>query len=144
MSISQLHTRPIEACDIEQLDLFRDQFERSGDGRTDVPFGYSNRGVDTVIVERDNKIIGATVATSAIIVDFIRNPEASGSDVYAAVLMGERILSHMASKSGLAAAYCAIPNHLENYLAMVKRSGYAEEVFQNCKVLRRPLAKESC
>lgn len=142
MSISQLTTRPIEARDIETLDLFRDQFERSGDGRTDVPFGYSNRGVDTVIVERDNKIIGATVATSAIIVDFIRNPEASGSDVYAAVLMGERILSHMASKSGLAAAYCAIPRHLENYIAMVRKSGYGQEVFQDCIVLRRPLAKE--
>ena len=141
MSISQLHTRPIEACDIEQLDLFRDQFERSGDGRTDVPFGYSSRGVDTTLVERDGKIIGATIATGAVLIDFVRNPDAKGSDVYAAVLMGERILSHMAQKSGLVAAYCAVPNHLENYLAMVKRSGYTE-VFQNCKVLRRALAKE--
>jgi hypothetical protein len=141
MSLSKLTTRPVEFRDIEILDLFRDQFERSGDGRTDVPFGYSNRGVDTALVEREGKIIGATVATSAIIVDFIRNPKASGSDVYAAVLMGERILSHMASKSGLAAAYCAVPNHLENYLSMVRRSGYTE-VFQNCKTMRRALAKE--
>lgn len=142
MSISQLTTRPVAFSDFDQLSLFRQQFAETGDGRTDVPFGYSSRGVDTVVVERDNKIIGATVATAAVIIDFIRNPEAIGPDVYAAVLLGERILSHMSQKSGLTAAYCAVPNHLQNYIAMVKKSGYHQEVFQECMVLRKPLAKE--
>ena len=141
MSISQLTTRPVEARDFETLELFRDQFERSGDGRTDIPFGYSARGVDTALVEREGKIIGATIATSAVIVDFIKDPSAKGSDIYAAVLLGERALTHMAQKSGLAAAYCAIPSHLINYIDMVRRSGY-REVFQNCTLFRRPLAKE--
>lgn len=142
MSISQLTTRPVASTDFDQLSSFRQQFAESGDGRTDIPWGYSSRGVDTVVVERDNKIIGATVATAAVIIDFIRNPEAAGSDVYAAVLLGERTLSLMAQKSGLVAAYCAVPDHLENYRAMVSRSGYAD-VFQNCQVMRRALTKES-
>ena len=139
MSISQLLLRPFEAPDAEQLDLFREQF--TPDGRTDAPFGYSRNGVETVVVERDRKIVGAVMATASVVVDFMKDPDARGEDVYGAVLMGERTLTYMSQKSGLVAAYCAIPSHLTKYIDMVKRSGYSE-VFQDCVVLRRPLAKE--
>jgi len=140
MSISQLLTRPVEAHDTELLDLFRKQF--SNDGRTDAPFGYSRNGVETIVVERDDKVVGAVMATASVVVDFMKDPDARGEDVYGAVFMGERTLTYMSAKSGLVAAYCAIPSHLTKYIDMVKRSGYSE-VFQDCVVLRRPLAKES-
>ena len=139
MSISQLLLRPFGAPDAEQLDLFREQF--TPDGRTDAHFGYSRNGVETVVVERDKKIVGAVMATASVVVDFMKDPDARGEDVYGAVLMGERTLTYMSAKSGLVAAYCAIPSHLTKYIDMVKRSGYSE-VFQDCVVLRRPLAKE--
>lgn len=139
MSISQLSTRPVEAKDCEQLDLFREQF--SPDGRTDAPFGYRANGVETVVVERDEKTTGAVMATAAVVIDFMRDPEAKGPDVYASVLLGERTLTYMAQKNGIAVSICAIPSHLTEYIDMVKRSGYSE-VFQNCVVLRRPLARE--
>ncbi len=141
MSISQLLTRPVEAHDVELLNLFRKQF--SNDGRTDAPFGYSRNGVETIVVERDEKVVGAVMATASVVVDFMRDPAARGEDVYGAVLMGERTLTYMSQKSGLVAAYCAIPSHLTKYIEMCRRSGYTQEVFQDCVVLRRPLAKES-
>ena len=95
------------------------------------------------MVERDEKTIGAVMATAAVIIDFMKDPEARGSDIYGAVLVGERTLTYMAQKNGIPAAYCAVPNHLTEYIDMVRRSGYTE-VFQNCVVLRRPLAKETC
>ena len=140
MSISQILTRPFEAHDVELLDLFRKQF--SNDGRTDAPFGYSRNGVETVVVERDEKVVGAVMATASVVVDFMKDSDARGEDVYGAVLMGERTLTYMSQKSGLVAAYCAIPSHMTKYIDMVKRSGYSE-TFSNCVVLRRPLAKES-
>jgi len=139
MSISQILTRPFEAHDVELLDLFRKQF--SNDGRTDAPFGYSRNGVETVVVERDEKVVGAVMATASVVVDFMKDSDARGEDVYGAVLMGERTLTYMSQKSGLVAAYCAIPSHMTKYIDMVKRSGYSE-TFSNCVVLRRPLAKE--
>ena len=60
MSVSQLLTRPFEAHDVELLDLFRKQF--SNNGRTDAPFGYSRNGVETVVVERDEKVVARLIA----------------------------------------------------------------------------------
>jgi hypothetical protein len=139
MSLSNLTSRPALPSDTEQLDTFRTQF--SEDGRIDVPWGYIANGVGTVVAERDRNIIGATVATAAVIVDFLKNPNASGADIISSVLLGERTLTYMAQRNGIVAAYCAIPSHLTEYLSMVKRCGY-QETFSNCVVLRRPLAKE--
>jgi len=139
MSISRLTTRPVEVGDVEHLDALRKQFET--DGRIDVPVGYRNTGVETLVVERDKEVVGAVLATAAVVVDFIKDPQARGGDIYSAVLLGERTLTYMAQKNGISTAICAIPNHLTEYIDMVKRSGYTE-VFQNCVMLRRPLAKE--
>ena len=139
MSISKLTTRPVLPGDVEQLNLFREQF--SADGRIDTPFGYRSEVTDTVVIEKDQKTIGAVIGTSAIIIDFMKDPLASGSDIYGAVLMGERALTYVAQKNGIGAAYCAIPKHLTEYISMVKRSGYTE-TFEDCVILRRPLVPE--
>ena len=133
--------RPIVIEDVEKLNSFREQF--SSDGRIDIPFGYRSEVTDTVVIEKDQKTIGAVMGTSALIVDFMKDPLASGSDIYGAVLMGERALTYVAQKNGIGAAYCAIPSHLTYYIDMVRRSGYAE-TFQNCTILRRPLIEEQC
>ena len=139
MSISKLTTRPVLPGDVGQLNLFRESFS---EGRIDCPFGYRSQGTETVIVEREGEVVGAVMATASVLIDFIRNPGASGPDTYGAVLLGERALTFVAQKNGIVAAYCAIPEHLTDYIDMVKRSGY-EIAFPGCTILRRPLAKES-
>jgi hypothetical protein len=140
MSLSDLTVRPLRPGDTEQLDLFRESFKN--DGEIQLPFGYTNAGVATAVVARDEKIIGAVHATKALIVNFMKDPKASGPDIYAAVLLGERALTFVAEDGGCAEAYCAIPSHLQSYIDMVKRSGYTE-AFPNCVILRRSLAKET-
>jgi hypothetical protein len=140
MSISKLQMHPIVIEDVEKLNSFREQF--STDGRIDIPWGYRSNGVETLVVEKDEKIIGAVIATAAVFIDFCKDPEARGEDVYGSVLLGERTLTFMAQKNGIPVAYCAIPSHLTSYINLVKRSGYAE-AFPGCTILRRALAKES-
>ena len=139
MSIAKLQMHPIVIEDVEKLNSFREQF--SSDGRIDIPFGYRSDVTDTVVIEKDKKTIGAVIGTSAIIIDFMKDPLASGSDIYGAVLMGERALTYVAQKNGIGAAYCAVPKHLTEYIDMVKRSGY-KETFEDCVILRRPLVPE--
>ena len=139
MSIAKLQMHPIVIEDVEKLNSFREQF--SADGRIDIPFGYRSEVTDTVVIEKDKKTIGAVIGTSAIIIDFMKDPLASGSDIYGAVLMGERALTYVAQKNGIGAAYCAVPKHLTEYISMVKRSGYTE-TFEDCVILRRPLVPE--
>lgn len=140
MSIAKLQMHPIVIEDVEKLNSFREQF--SSDGRIDIPFGYRSEVTDTVVIEKDQKTIGAVIGTSAVIIDFMKDPLASGSDIYGAVLMGERALTYVAQKNGIGAAYCAIPKHLTEYISMVKRSGYTE-TFEDCVILRRALVKET-
>ena len=115
MSISKLTMHPIVIKDVEKLNSFREQF--SADGRIDIPFGYRSEVTDTVVIEKDQKTIGAVIGTSAIIIDFMKDPLASGSDIYGAVLMGERALTYVAQKNGIGAAYCAVPKHLTEYIS---------------------------
>lgn len=135
-----MQVRPFRPEDTAQLDLFRELF--LPDGRTDVPFGYANIGVETAIAEKNNKTVGAVTATKSIIVNFMKDPTAAGTDIYAAVLMLERALAYVAQQNGVVEAYCAIPSHLTEYVDMVKRSGYAE-AFPDCVILRRALTRET-
>lgn len=139
MGLSELHVRPLRKSDIPHLDNFRERFKE--DGEIALPFGYSADGVETAVAEKNGKVIGAVTATKSAIINFMKDPDAAGKDIYAAVLMLERALTYVAEQSCVAETYCAIPAHLTEYIDMVKRSGYTE-TFQNCVVLRRPLAKE--
>ena len=139
MGIAKLSVRPLRETDKPQLDNFRAAF--LSDGRTDAPFGYSADGVETAIAEKLGVVIGGVTGTKSVIINFMKDPNAAGADIYAAVLMLERAITYVAQQTCVAEAYCAIPAHLTEYIDMVKRSGYTE-TFQNCVVLRRPLAKE--
>ena len=139
MGIASLTTRPVLPGDVEQLNLFRESFS---EGRIDCPFGYRSQGTETIIVEREGEMVGAVMATASVLIDFIRNPGASGPDTYGAVLLGERALTFVAQKNGMAVSYCAIPEHLTDYISMVERSGYTK-AFPGCVLLRRALVKET-
>ncbi len=80
-----MQVRPFRPEDTAQLDLFRELF--LPDGRIDVPFGYSHLGVETAVAENSKGVIGGAIATKAVIVDFCKDPNASGTDIYAAVLL---------------------------------------------------------
>lgn len=138
MALANLTVRPFRSEDAQQLDLFRDAFKQ--DGEIALPWGYTAEGVETAIVERD-RIIGATHGTKAVIINFMKDPAAPGTDIYAAVLMGERALTYVAQQNGCVEAYCAIPEQLTGYIDMVRRSGY-EIAFPGCVVLRRGLKRE--
>jgi len=138
MGISQLQLRPVAPADIEQLDAFR---RANWDADIEMPFGYSAPGVETIIAEKGDQIVGALTGIKTVVFDFMKNPGAFNNDLYAAVLMMERALACAAQKGDIAVAYVAVPVHLTEYIDIVKRSGY-EEACQNCVILRRPLRKE--
>lgn len=139
MSMKDISIRPLRAEDIEQLELFRKNYQ---DADIEIPFGYAGQGIETAIAEKNGKIVGAVTASAAVTFDFVHDNDAAGTDVFPAVFMLERALALTAQKAGIATAYVAIPAHLKNYIEMVKRSGYKEE-FQHCVVLRRALRQET-
>ena len=139
MSLSKISLRPYTPKDAEQLELFRTGYYEAD---VEVPFGYAGQGIETAIAEQDGKIIGAVTASAGVTFDFIHDSAAAGADIFAAVFMLERALALVAQKAGIATAYVAIPSHLKNYIDVVKRCGYTEEI-QNCTVLRRPLRQET-
>ena len=137
--LKDLNIRPSKSKDAEILDQFRAAFQE--DGRIDVPFGYSAVGVETAVAEKQNKIIGAAIATKTVLIDFTKDPAASPAEIAGAVFCLERALTYVAQQNGCVAAYVAIPSHMTEWLKVVKHGGYTE-TFQHCTVLRRPLAKE--
>ena len=139
MSLSELHLRPFENKDREQLDYYRKAF--SPDGRIDVPFGYAAPGIETAVAMRGDRMVGAAIATSAVVIDFMKDPNASSVETYAAVVILERTLAYQAQRSNIAAGYVAIPSHMKGWLSIVQRSGYTP-TFQDCVVLRRSFRDE--
>jgi hypothetical protein len=135
-----LSLRPFRDADAVQLDLFRENY---WDADLEIPYGYNVPGsVETAIAEKNGEIVGALSGTKVIVYDFMKNPAAEGTDVFAAVLMLERALSYIAQQGGMTTAYIAVPSHLEKYIDMVKSCGY-EAGFQNCTILRRSLRQET-
>jgi hypothetical protein len=137
-SLTELSVRPAREADIEQLDAFR---RANFDADIEIPFGYAGPGVETAVAEKHGTLVGGMTAVSAVVLDFMRNPEASGVDTYTAVFMLERALAYVAGKHNIPVSYVAIPSHLTDYISMVQRSGY-ELACENCVIMRRPLRKE--
>ena len=134
-TFKSLNVRPIQTSDVEQLELFRTGY---WDADIEIPHGYQAVGVETAVAEKDGKLIGGLTATGGVVFDYVHDPQALGTDVFAAGLMLERALSYAAQKNGLTTGYVAIPSHLAEYIAQVKKCGY-EEGFQGCTILRRDL-----
>ena len=137
MSLSKLHIRPTTEKDYPLLDKFRGDFAEHG--LIELPWGYNlPNSVETAAAERDGQLIGAVTASKTLLVNFMKDPTAKGTDVYSAVIFLERALTYAAQQIGTTEAYCAIPEHMTEYIRMVKRSGYAL-AFPNCVVLKRAL-----
>jgi hypothetical protein len=139
VSISNLTLRPFRPEDAVLLDQFRKDFLENG--RVDIPWGYGALGVETVVSEKAGRIVGAAIGTKSLVVDFCKDQYARGEDIYGSVLLAERTLSYNAQQAGCAVSYVAIPAHMEEWLSIVKRSGY-KETFQDCVVLKRALMAE--
>lgn len=139
-SFTKMNIRPIREDDIEQLDKWRWQYT---DADLEVVHGWQAPGVETAIAEKNGEIIGSLTAVSAVVIDpFIHNPNASETDIYAAVVMLERALAYRAQQSGIVDAYVAVSAHLKDYIEIVKRSGY-EVTCERCVILRRALVPET-
>jgi len=137
MSLSNFTIRPTVPGDYPLLDKFRQDF--ASDGKIDLPWGYNlPQSVETALAERAGMPVGAVTASKTVLINFMKDPAAKGTDVYSAVLFLERVLTYAAQQIGTTEAYCAIPEHMTEYIDMVKRSGYAD-AFPNCVVLKRAL-----
>lgn len=135
-----MNIRPVRTSDAEQLDLFRRSYLN---GWLELPKGLSAPGVETAVAEKDGKTIGSLTGTSAVLLDpFIHDPEAKGTDVFAAVLALERVLTYNAQVGGAVDAYIAVPEQETAYLDMVKRCGYSVTC-ERCVILRRPLTPDT-
>ena len=138
MSISNLSLRPFRSEDAALLDQFRKDFLENG--RVDIPWGYAALGVETVISEKEGRIVGGTIGTKSLIVDFCKDQYARGEDIYASVLLAERALAYNAQQGGCVVSYVAIPDHMDDWRRLVEKSGYTP-TFEHCTVLRRPLMR---
>lgn len=139
-SLKDMNIRPIRESDVEQLDLFRRQYLA---GWLELPHGFSASGVETAIAEKNGKIVGSLTGTNAVLFDpFIHDKNASGSDIFSAVLALERVLAYKAQTGGAMDGYIAIPEQETAYIEMVKRCGYSITC-ENCVILRRPLVPDT-
>lgn len=138
MSITEISVRPIQEKDVEQLELFR---HANWDADIELPFGFVTNGVETAVAEKGEELTGGLTAVKAVVLDFMRNPQASGVDTFASVFMLERALTYVAQQGGVPVSYVAIPEHLKDYIGIVERCGYKISC-EKCVILRRPLRKE--
>ena len=137
MSLSKLHIRPTTEKDYPLLDKFRGDFAEHG--LIELPWGYNlPNSVETAVAEVDGVPVGAVAASKTVLINFMKDVAAKGVDIYSAVIFLERALTYAAQQIGTTEAYCAIPEHMTEYISMVKRSGYTL-AFPNCVVLKRVL-----
>jgi hypothetical protein len=137
VSLSKLHIRPTTEKDYPLLDKFRGDFAEHG--LIELPWGYNlPNSVETAVAEVDGIPVGAVAASKTVLINFMKDVAAKGTDVYSAVLLLERTLTYAAQQIGITESYCAIPNHMQSYIKLVQKSGYVE-AFPHCTVLRRPL-----
>lgn len=139
-SLKDLNIRPIRKSDVEQLDLFRREYL---EGWLELPHGFSAPSVETAVAEKNGKTLASLTATSAVLFDpFIHDKNASGSDIFSAVLALERVLAYKAQTGGAVDGYIAIPEQETAYIEMVKRCGYSVTC-ENCVILRRPFVPDT-
>lgn len=140
MIFKNMNLRPLQDSDIEQLETWRRAY---WDGDLEIPKGYNNRGVETAAVENNGKLILSMTGTQAVLLDpLIKNPEATGAELVAGIMLAERVLAYKGQTGGAVDSYIAIPQQLTAYHEIVKKAGYVETV-QACKIFRRPLMPDT-
>lgn len=140
MSLSQIKIRPLSVDDIDSLDRWRRLYR---DAFLELPKGFSGVGVETAVAEKGGKLTSSLTGVHAVVCDpFIHDPAASGPDIFASVLMLERVLTYAAQTGGAVDSYIAVPKQLTEYIEIIKRCGYVLTC-ENCVILRRPLQPDS-
>lgn len=140
MELKNINIRPIQIKDTEQLELWRREYL---DAWLELPHGLQMKGVETAVAEKQGRMIGSLTATSAVVMDpFIHDKNATGPEIFSAVLALERVLSYKAQSGGAVDSYIAIPAKSEEYIKMVEKCGYVRTL-QDCVVLRRPLIPDT-
>src|SRR5512146_2752528 len=127
--MKDFNVRFVEERAVPELETWRTGYK---DGALEVPHGYVGQNVETVVVEKDGKIVLSLTGTVAIIVDpAVVNPEAAPLDVMKGLILAERTLAAMGRREGAVDAYTAAPGHLKDWHSILKRTGY-EETAQGC------------
>lgn len=140
MIFKNMNLRPLRDSDIEQLETWRRAY---WDGDLEIPKGYNGIGVETAAVENNGRLILSMTGTQAVLMDpLIKNPEASGAELMAGIILAERVLAYKGQIGGAVDAYIAVPSQLTAYHEIVKKAGYVETV-ENCKIFRRPLRPDT-
>jgi hypothetical protein len=109
----------------------------------ELPHGYEGAGMETVVSEKDGKVLSSVTGTLAVILDpLIKDPEAKASDVLQALFKQEAVLAVLGMKSGAVDSFVAIPKQLEGYIRLLEKCGYKASA-EHCVIMRRPLRPDT-
>lgn len=99
MSIKDIRLRSFRKEDEEQLLLWKDLYQPA---ELELIHGFHcDPGVETVIAEKNDKILLSMTASMCAIFDpLLKNPDADPKDLVTAILMAEAALSYVAQKTG--------------------------------------------
>lgn len=140
MKMKDINIRPIQAGDVEQLELWRNEYWA---GDLEIPFGYKRDGIETAVAEKNGVMLEALVAKKAVVLDpLILDPNADHYDAVAGLFLLERALTYSAQLGGAIESYIAVPDSLKDYHKIVEKAGYIKTV-EKCTVFRRPLVPET-
>lgn len=129
-------TRKLTQQDIVQLDQWRRQYVL---GDLELPKDFQSDGVYSVGSQKDFKLISSLTGVQSVILDpFIKNPDASPTDLLFSLIKMETVLTHWAMERGCVDAYIAVPKAEEKYAKLLSNYGF-EPTVQGCVVMRRPL-----
>lgn len=140
MIFKNMNARPLRDADVDRLETWRRAY---WDGDLEIPKGYNAFGVETVAIENNKNLILSMTGTRAVLMDpLIKNPDASGTELMAGILLAERLLAYQGQTSGAVDAYIALPEKLLDWHEIVRKCGYTETV-QHCKIFRRALRPDT-
>lgn len=135
--------KPLENQEeVKQLDRWRREY---WDGDLELPhdFRTPDLHVDTAVATKEGKMIASLTAIDSVVFDpFIKDPQASPTDLLFALVKLDTALAYQAQRKGAVDAYIAVPSHLTKYIHLLQNYGWQPTV-QNCVVLRRPLRPDT-
>lgn len=133
-------TRPLTSADMALLDEWRREYWK---GDLEIPHGFQNPNVETVVATKDHKPIASLTGILSLVCDpFIHDPNASPTDLLFALVKLDTVLAYLGQKLGAVDVYIAVPNAEEKYIRLLQNYGWKPTV-QNCVVMRRPLVPDT-
>lgn len=131
------HIRPVQRDDLVFLEAWRRLYPHA---TLDLPHGYSEDSVETVVAEaEDKRLLGSMTGTRVVVVDpYIRNPQAGRIESLESATLMCRHLECEAIKGGARDIYIAISNDDVKWQELVQRLGFSETA-PGCRTYRRSL-----